>query len=73
MDVYDPKFNICAPGADEDIYFPYSDADRRLSSLHPDIHELLYGAKEAPIARGVLKVHCALDCGGGVGGLPSTC
>jgi hypothetical protein len=42
IDVYDPKFNIVSPGADQDIYFPYNQADRRLTSLHP---ELKVGAK----------------------------
>lgn len=43
IDVYDPKFNIVSPGADEDIYFPYTDQDRRLTSLHEDIEDLLFG------------------------------
>jgi sucrose synthase len=29
VDVYDPKFNIVSPGANEDVYFPYTDAERR--------------------------------------------
>jgi hypothetical protein len=37
IDVYDPKFNIVSPGADQEIYFPYDKADRRLTSLHPEI------------------------------------
>jgi sucrose synthase len=35
IDVYDPKFNIVSPGANEDIYFPFTDAERRLTHLHP--------------------------------------
>jgi Sucrose synthase len=54
--VYDPKFNICAPGADQTIYFPYTDTERRLTSLHPDLDELLFGPAEAPIAKGMLQV-----------------
>ena len=54
--MYDPKFNIVSPGADLDIYFDYADAERRLTSLHPEIEELLYGTQEAPLARGTLKV-----------------
>lgn len=43
IDVYDPKFNIVSPGADADVYFPYTQSERRLTALHPDIEELLYG------------------------------
>lgn len=42
IDLFDPKFNIVSPGADADIYFPYSDTDRRLHSLMPEIERLLY-------------------------------
>ena len=42
IDVFDPKFNIASPGADMSIYFPYSESQRRLTSLHPEIEELLY-------------------------------
>ena len=55
IDVFDPKFNIVSPGADLDIYFDYADRGRRLTSLHPEIEELLYGEAEAPLAKGVLK------------------
>lgn len=43
-------------GADQDIYFTYSDASRRLTSLHHDIEEMLYGTQEAPEAKCTLKV-----------------
>ena len=56
INVFDPKFNIVSPGADLDIYFPYTDKERRLTALHAEIEELLYGVKEAPTAKGVLKV-----------------
>ncbi|XP_068664286.1 sucrose synthase 1-like [Aristolochia californica] len=42
IDVFDPKFNIVSPGADMAIYFSYSEEQRRLTSLHPEIEELLY-------------------------------
>ncbi|XP_077230868.1 sucrose synthase 1-like [Tasmannia lanceolata] len=42
IDVFDPKFNIVSPGADMDIYFPFSEKQKRLTSLHPEIEELLY-------------------------------
>jgi hypothetical protein len=37
IDIYDTKFNIVSPGADVDIYFPFSDHERRLTSLHTDL------------------------------------
>ncbi|XP_077236474.1 sucrose synthase-like [Tasmannia lanceolata] len=42
IDCFDPKFNIVSPGADMAIYFPYSEKEKRLTSLYPDIEELLY-------------------------------
>ncbi|KAK4602817.1 hypothetical protein RGQ29_011710 [Quercus rubra] len=42
INVFDPKFNIAAPGADQSIYFPYIERQRRLTSFHPAIEELLY-------------------------------
>ncbi|KAF3952971.1 hypothetical protein CMV_021532 [Castanea mollissima] len=42
INVFDPKFNIAAPGADQSIYFPYIERQKRLTSFHPAIEELLY-------------------------------
>ncbi|OMO49912.1 Sucrose synthase [Corchorus capsularis] len=42
INIFDPKFNIVAPGADQSVYFPYTEKTRRLSSFHPAIQELLY-------------------------------
>ncbi|KAJ4834562.1 Sucrose synthase 6 [Turnera subulata] len=42
ISVFDPKFNICSPGADQSVYFPYIEKQRRLTSFHPAIEELLY-------------------------------
>jgi len=42
IDVFDPKFNIVSPGADMSIYFPFTETDRRLTSLHGAIEELLF-------------------------------
>lgn len=53
MDVYDPKFNIVSPGADADVYFPYTESGRRLTGLHHDIEELIYGGPQEN-TRGVL-------------------
>ncbi|KAL5995783.1 SAGA histone acetylase and TREX-2 complexes component [Asimina triloba] len=46
IDVFDPKFNIVSPGADMAIYFPYTEEKLRLTSLHPEIEELLYSPVE---------------------------
>ncbi|XWS60046.1 hypothetical protein CRYUN_Cryun07bG0000300 [Craigia yunnanensis] len=46
IDIFDPKFNIVAPGADQFVYFPYSEKKRRPSSFHPAIEELLYSQKD---------------------------
>ena len=46
IDVFDPKFNIVSPGADMSIYFPYTDASKRLTSLHGSIEELLFNPNE---------------------------
>ncbi len=43
INVFDPKFNIISPGADTEVYFPYTDTDRRLQTLHDDIHAMIYG------------------------------
>ncbi|KAE8713355.1 Sucrose synthase 5 [Hibiscus syriacus] len=42
INVYDPKFNIAAPGADQSVYFPYTETEKRFTSFHPAIAELLY-------------------------------
>ncbi len=53
INVFDPKFNIISPGADAEVYFPFSDADRRLHTLHDDIDSMIYGPAHAD-ARGEL-------------------
>ncbi|KAL2333208.1 hypothetical protein Fmac_014421 [Flemingia macrophylla] len=42
INVFDPKFNIAAPGADQSVYFPYTDKEKRLVLFHPAIEDLLY-------------------------------
>lgn len=46
IDVFDPKFNIVSPGADEKVYFPYFEDEKRLKELHPEIERLLYSHDE---------------------------
>lgn len=53
VDLYDPKFNIVSPGADSEVYFPYSAKEKRLRELWPEIESLLHGEAMAS-ARGVL-------------------
>jgi sucrose synthase len=55
VDVYDPKFNIVSPGADEEVYFPYTDTERRLEHLRPDIEQLLFGEAVPGQSRGQLQ------------------
>jgi sucrose synthase len=43
IDVFDPKFNIVSPGADADVYFPYTDGDRRITGIHGELRDLIYG------------------------------
>jgi hypothetical protein len=60
VDVFDPKFNIVSPGADPEVYFPFFETERRLTKFQPAIEDLLFGADEAPRAKGVLKARPGL-------------
>lgn len=42
IDIFNPKFNIVSPGADEEIYFPFTCTERRLTGLHKQLENLLY-------------------------------
>ena len=42
IDMFDPKFNIVSPGADAEVYFPYTLTERRLTRLHSDIERLVF-------------------------------
>lgn len=52
IDLFDPKFNIVSPGADAEVYFPYTERERRLNSLTPEIERLLYAADPGVPHRG---------------------
>jgi sucrose synthase len=52
IDVYDPKFNIVSPGADDTIYFSYADKKHRLHHLHPELEELVFGKPVEGASRG---------------------
>ena len=55
IDVFDPKFNIVSPGADMSIYFPFTKSQKRLTSLHSEIEELLFSDVENTEHKFVLK------------------
>ncbi|KAL5791865.1 hypothetical protein ACOSP7_000459 [Xanthoceras sorbifolium] len=55
IDVFDPKFNIVSPGADMDIYFPYSEKQKRLTALHGSIEALLFDPKQTDEHIGTLS------------------
>ncbi|TMX05581.1 hypothetical protein EJD97_016328 [Solanum chilense] len=42
INVFDPKFNIAAPGADQSVYFPYTEKQKRLTDFRPAIEKLLF-------------------------------
>ncbi|CAH9117465.1 unnamed protein product [Cuscuta epithymum] len=46
INVFDPKFNIVSPGADDTIYFSYSEKDKRLTSFHGSIEKMIYGTEQ---------------------------
>lgn len=54
IDLFDPKFNIVSPGADADVYFPYTEQDRRLTGLTAELESMIYGDGLEGHARGVL-------------------
>jgi len=54
INVFDPKFNIVSPGADADVYFPYTDKSKRLYDLHNDIETLIF--KTCHMVPGILKI-----------------
>ena len=53
IDVFDPKFNIVSPGADETIYFYHTKKEQRLFGLHEELARLIYGEDDHD-ARGIL-------------------
>lgn len=55
INLFEPKFNIVSPGANVDVYFPYTEQEKRLFSLWPEIEKLVYGKLPAKSARGKLK------------------
>ncbi|PON58303.1 Sucrose synthase [Parasponia andersonii] len=46
INVFEPKFNIAAPGADQSVYFPYTEKQRRFVTFKPAIEELLFNKED---------------------------
>ncbi|KAH7533972.1 hypothetical protein FEM48_Zijuj04G0188200 [Ziziphus jujuba var. spinosa] len=46
INVFDPKFNIAAPGADQTVYFPFTERQKRFTVFNPAIEELLYSRED---------------------------
>ncbi|KAL8520944.1 hypothetical protein ACS0TY_011478 [Phlomoides rotata] len=42
INIFDPKFNIASPGADQSVYFPHTEKQKRFTMFRPAIEELLY-------------------------------
>ncbi|KAL2551274.1 Sucrose synthase 6 [Forsythia ovata] len=42
INVFDPKFNIASPGADQTVYFPPTETQKRFTTFQPAIEELLF-------------------------------
>ncbi|KAG0588073.1 hypothetical protein KC19_2G213800 [Ceratodon purpureus] len=55
VNVFDPKFNIVSPGADMNVYYPFTEKDKRLTKLHPAIEDLLFGTEQTDEHIGVIK------------------
>ena len=53
VDVFDPKFNIVSPGADPDVFFPYSETQQREEAMRAMVDGMIYGPP-GPDARGQL-------------------
>lgn len=51
IDIFDPKFNIVSPGANAEVYFPYTETDRRLTGVHDELQEMIFG-EPGTMARG---------------------
>ena len=46
IDVFDPKFNIVSPGADAEIYFPYTQTTRRFADRQDEVRALVFGGPD---------------------------
>ncbi|GFP82406.1 sucrose synthase 5 [Phtheirospermum japonicum] len=46
INVFDPKFNIASPGADQSIYFPHIEKQKRFTMFRPVIEQILFSKVE---------------------------
>lgn len=42
-DIYDPRFNVVSPGADAEVFFPFTERGRRLTAFWPQLEEIVFG------------------------------
>lgn len=49
IDLFSPKFNLVPPGVDEEIFFPYSQTEKRDKNLHSRIYDLIYTNEDPQI------------------------
>jgi len=54
IDVFDPKFNIVSPGADDQTFFSYTETDRRDPGQTAQLDDLIYGKADHQ-SRGTLS------------------
>ena len=54
INIFDPKFNVISPGVDENIFFPYTETKKRLTALHSQMENLIFGKPEPGKYRGCL-------------------
>jgi sucrose synthase len=47
IDCFDPKFNIVSPGADPEVFFPFTQRERRIHELTEEMRELVFGSPDS--------------------------
>jgi len=46
IDCFDPKFNIVSPGADPEVFFPYTQTARRMQGITEEMRTLVFGGAD---------------------------
>ncbi|MBD3226064.1 MAG: sucrose synthase [Caldithrix sp.] len=54
VNIFDPKFNIVSPGSDPKVYFPFWEDALRLTELHDELEQIVFGEPGSD-GRGQLK------------------
>jgi sucrose synthase len=49
INLFSPKFNLVPPGVDENVFFPYSEQEKREPSLRAKIKELVFSRQQSYI------------------------